>query len=905
MEVLICPTCRGEGWHRGLPCGDCKGAGRLAPFGSDVLFWSKRLSSAGIAERKFEAVARGVVYVLLLVIGLGGIAAVVVEGFLRADAAFTDRIFWTAPSARLLLFYLTIWTDAYLVARMIRDTDRLKPVKARRYGEGGESAARGWADAASEKGKGRIDVARSFNFEAFAAVERAYELARKGGFGEAVNAHLFAALLRTPDVSFLFARLEIATDRVVAALQKIIAASPPKTGETLVAEELWQTIFFGYAIAFETRAKFVRPLELFLALARTPGRIQEMLFNLGADEKKIENVTAWVRIAAELRARYHKGRAVASSRPKGGMNRAMTAIATPALDSLSEDYTARAVYGALPPFVGREKEMAALFRMFEGGGRSVLLVGHHGTGKEAMLEGLAERMAAEDVPAVLRDKRLVALSIPKLVAGAGAADAALRLENVFYEVAVSRNIILAIPGVEGLVGISTGSGGGIDLSEILEANISKYGVLTVATTTPEDYAGRLERSAIGRGFEKLELEEVGADDAIRICEAKAGRFEAQNNVWFSYDAIEKAVVLSARYLHERYLPEKAIEILSEAAYAVRSQRGENAVVSGEDVAELVSEKSKVPVTTLTASESEKLLGLEDRMHGRVVGQDEAVNAVARAIRRARTELRAGARPIANFLFLGPTGVGKTELAKTVAEIYFGNESTMIRLDMSEYQEQNSLGRLLGVPGGKEGGQLTEAVRRAPFALLLLDEIEKAHPDILNVFLQVMDDGRLTDNAGRTIDFTNVILIMTSNAGSQFIQDSIRGGRGIDEIKEELVGRELKGIFRPEFLNRFDGVIVFRPLSEANVLQIARLMVIGLAKQLEAKQISLQASEEALAELAAAGFDPVFGARPLRRVIQEKVQDALAEAMLQGKIGRRDTVVLEKGGELRIIKAAGA
>jgi ATP-dependent Clp protease ATP-binding subunit ClpC len=511
-------------------------------------------------------------------------------------------------------------------------------------------------------------------------------------------------------------------------------------------------------------------------------------------------------------------------------------------------------------------------------------------------------MAAEDVPRILQDKRVVVLSIPKLIAGATAADAAERLEQVFYEVAVSGNIILAVPHIEGLIGISAGSAGGIDLAEIFETNVSKQRLLCVATTTPDAYRQQVERSAVGRAFEKLDFPEVDADGAVQISEAKAGAIEAQNDVWFSYDAIDKAVTLSTRYLHDRYLPEKAIEILEEAAYAAARNKGRGATVEGEDVAALISEKAKVPVTAVTEAETQKLLDLEERMHGRVVGQDEAVSAVARAIRRARTEVRSQKRPIANFLFLGPTGVGKTELAKTIAFTYFGREDTMIRLDMSEYQDKTSIHRLIGLPGGEAGGVLTEAVRGRPFALLLLDEIEKAHPDILNVFLQVMDDGRLTDNVGRTADFTNVILIATSNAGSQFIQDSIRQGRPLEEIKAELLERELKGVFRPEFLNRFDGVIVFRPLTAEDVAKIARLMLIGVAQQLEeGKQIQLQATDEALAEFAAAGFDPAFGARPLRRVIQERVQDLLAQALLEGKIGRRDTVILDRGGAYRVVK----
>lgn len=900
MEIFSCPSCGGSGHRQGARCASCRGDGHLAVFGDMVLTWSDALSPAGIAERKIEFFLRNLLLGFLTLLGLLGIGAVFLESIRHSQVNVLTASFWRATSPRLLFFYCTLWTNAYLISRVLREGDRVKPVAYKAYGKTASPIMHAWAEAVLVRGKRRRNIAQSFSVRAYRVVEEAYEEAHAAGAARVDALHLFTALLGTDDALMLFMRLGVAPEALVARLKGMTAALPASSdGMPALEQEFWKMLFSAYLIAFEGHARTVRPLELFLAVVRTSPAVQDMLEDFGADLKKVENVAAWVRIVAEIRARSHRGRAVAASRPNGGMNRTMTAIATPALDSLSEDYTLRAAHGFFPPFVNREKEMEAVFRIFEGGGRSVLLVGQPGTGKDAFLEGLAERMVSEDVPRVLQDKRLVTLSLPKLVAGATPAEAAERLEQMFYEIAVSGNIILAIPAVEGLIGISTGSVGGIDIAEILETKISKLGLLAIATTSPEAYLQGVERSAIGRGFEKVEFPEVGIDGAIQICEAKSGAIEAEQHVWFSYAAIEATVTLSDRYLHDRYLPEKALEILREVAYAVRNKRGERTFVSAEDVALLISEKAKVPMTSVTASESESLLQLESSMHGRVIGQDEAVSAVAASIRRARTALRADNRPIANFLFLGPTGVGKTELAKTVAETYFGREEAMVRLDMSEYQDASAIHRLIGMPGGAAGGVLTEAIRRQPFTMLLLDEIEKAHPDLLNVFLQVMDDGRLTDNSGRTIDFTNVILIATSNAGSQFIQTSLREGMAIKEIKQALLNEHLQGIFRPEFLNRFDGVIVFRPLTMEDVQKIARLMLIGIAKQLEAKDIALQASDEAVLELASAGFDPVFGARPLRRVMQERVQDLLAHALLQGKISRRDTVVLEHGGTFRI------
>jgi ATP-dependent Clp protease ATP-binding subunit ClpA len=422
-----------------------------------------------------------------------------------------------------------------------------------------------------------------------------------------------------------------------------------------------------------------------------------------------------------------------------------------------------------------------------------------------------------------------------------------------------------------------------------------------------DYRRSIEgKTSLAGMFTKAEIEEVDTENAILILEAKVGPIEYTQSVFFTYDALEKTVTLAQRYLHDRYLPEKAITLLEEVAVDVRKRHGKNAFVQAEDVARIVSEKAHVQVMKVTESETEKLLNLESIMHRRMIGQDEAVSAVAAALRRARTELRDPKRPIANFLFLGPTGVGKTELAKTVAEAYFGDENAMIRIDMSEYQDQGSISRLIGAPPGYQGsgagGQLTEAVRSRPFSLILLDELEKAHPDVLNIFLQVMDDGRLTDGNGRTIDFTNVILIATSNAGTALIQQRITEGKSTEVIREELISSELGHFFKPEFLNRFDRIIVFKPLTKDEVVEIVKLMLAKVGHQLADRGISFIASDEAVRELADIGYDPTFGARPLRRAIQERVDNALANFLLQGQLGRRDTAILEAGGVIRVERA---
>ncbi|MFA6534407.1 MAG: AAA family ATPase, partial [Patescibacteria group bacterium] len=471
----------------------------------------------------------------------------------------------------------------------------------------------------------------------------------------------------------------------------------------------------------------------------------------------------------------------------------------------------------------------------------------------------------------------------------------------FDEIQRAGNVILVIEEVHDLVGISTGTEESLDLAEALINYLAKYRVSAITTTTPKDYSYLEAKTSLGNYLHKITVDEPQGNEAIQIVESRIGPIEYTNKVFFSYAAVAASVTLSTRYIHERYLPAKAIDLLKEAAVQTAGSRGRGATVMPEDVALVVSQKTKIPLTKIGAAESKKLVNLEAEIHERMVDQAESVKEVAAALRRARAGLRDQKRPIANFLFLGPTGVGKTELAKTIAEVYFGSETNMVRLDMSEYQTKESLYRLIGAPTGEQaGGYLTEAIRRQPFALVLFDEVEKAHPDILNLFLQVMDDGRLTDNAGRTVDFTNAIIIMTSNAGTKYIQEQVKAGVDMAAIRAEMINNRLGEFFRPEFLNRFDAINVFKPLTIAEVNQIASLMIKKAAKNLLQDGVELEVTPAAVAELAAAGFDPQFGARPLRRVIQERIDNTLANLKLENKFKRGDKVVFDVGGKVEVV-----
>ena len=800
---------------------------------------------------------------------------------------------WFNPNAAALLFFCTFLFGEYTAFRLIETSRNKRQIPRRVY--------RGGAPEITFVASGKIEnIASFFEAPAYGVLETAFVLAEKFGHSEVTPLHIFSTCLTADKPLVVFARLGVNIDDLKPVLQQGLAALP-KGGISSLGIASESIILQSFIAAYQRGDELITVLDLLQQSFNVEPLLVDWLSGKELSSEQFNNVVEWVRINEELRERYEKFRRAALRKPVGDMNRAMTAVATPALDQVADDLTSDAVYGRLPLLVGRDNEMAEIFRVIEGGRQSVVLVGPPGVGKDAILAGIAERMVEEDVPDILRDKRLVALSLSALLSGATPAVAQERLMTVLTEVARSKNIVLVISDVEKITGITSGGEHTMDLTSVLAEALDRGITFLIATTTPEAYTAVVEKSALGRVLQKINVPEPEVSAAIHILESKIAGLENQNGVIFSFDALEKCVTLPDRYVHESFLPAKALELAQEVALEAKQKKGANTLVTGDDVAKVLSQKTGIPLTKVSENERETLLHFEDRLHGRVIGQEEAVKAVSAALRRARVELRSNKRPIANFLFLGSTGVGKTELAKAVAEAYFGNEEAMLRFDMSEYQDVASIHRLIGGPDSKEGGLLTEAVRRQPFAIILLDELEKAHPDILNLFLQVMDDGRLTDATGRTIDFTNAILVATSNAGTSYIQEAIIQNKPLEEIRTRLMEVELKGVYRPEFLNRFDAVIVFKPLTLDDVRQIAYLMVQQITERMEMKGIKFSIDDMAVEELANKGFDPLFGARPLRRVVQEQVENALANALLSGEVKPRDSVILHSGGRVEVKK----
>jgi ATP-dependent Clp protease ATP-binding subunit ClpC len=636
---------------------------------------------------------------------------------------------------------------------------------------------------------------------------------------------------------------------------------------------------------------------------------------------------------------------------------------TPTLDSLARDLTAIAREGSLDPVIGRSKEIQRVIEVLSRRTKNnPVLIGEPGVGKTAIAEGLAQQIIANEVPEILRDKRVMTLDMGTVVAGTKyRGEFEDRLKKVMDEIRQAGNIILFIDELHTLIGAG-GAEGAIDASNILKPSLARGELQCIGATTLDEYRKYIEKdAALERRFQPIQVNEPTADESVQILKGLRDRYEAHHRVSITDEAIDAAVKLSDRYISDRFLPDKAIDLIDEAGSKVRlrsyttppnlkelelkleeirkekdaavqsqefekaaslrdteqklreeleetkntwkeKQGQENTEVTVEDIATVVSSWTGVPVSKLAQTETDRLLKLEEILHSRVIGQSEAVVAVSKAVRRARAGLKDPKRPIGSFIFLGPTGVGKTELARALAESMFGDEEAMIRIDMSEYMEKHSTSRLVGSPPGyvgyDEGGQLTEKVRRKPYSVILLDEIEKAHPDVFNILLQVLEDGRLTDSKGRTVDFRNTVLIMTSNVGAQSLKSNKYVGFNIQDGKQDYkdmkgkVMEELKRAFRPEFLNRIDEIIVFHSLEKEHLKEIVTLMSDQLTKRLKEQDIHIELSPAAKEKIADEGFDPEYGARPLRRAIQKHVEDKLSEELLRGKVLTGQNIMID-------------
>ncbi|MCT7962209.1 ATP-dependent Clp protease ATP-binding subunit [Laspinema sp. D1] len=767
-----------------------------------------------------------------------------------------------------------------------------------------------------------------------------------------------AKVLKSMGVNLKDARIEV--EKIIGRGSGFVAVEIPFTPRAKRVLEL------SLEEARQLGHNYIGTEHLLLGLIREgEGVAARVLENLGVDLSKVR--TQVIRMLGE------------TAEVTSGASNARTK--TPTLDEFGANLTQMAAEGKLDPVVGRQKEIERVIQIL---GRRTknnpVLIGEPGVGKTAIAEGLAQRIANNDVPDILEDKRVVTLDIGLLVAGTKyRGEFEERLKKIMDEIRSARNVILVIDEVHTLIGAGAAEGA-IDAANILKPALARGELQCIGATTLDEYRKHIERdAALERRFQPVMVGEPTVDETIEILFGLRDRYEQHHKLKISDEALEAAAKLSDRYISDRFLPDKAIDLVDEAGSrvrlinsqlppaakeldkelrqvlkekddAVRSQDFDRAgelrdremeikaeirsiasnkktgvsdsselspVVTEEDIAQIVASWTGVPVNKLTESESEKLMHMEDTLHQRLIGQEEAVKAVSRAIRRARVGLKNPNRPIASFIFSGPTGVGKTELTKALASYFFGSEEAMIRLDMSEYMERHTVSKLIGSPPGyvgyNEGGQLTEAVRRRPYTVVLFDEIEKAHPDVFNMLLQILEDGRLTDAKGRTVDFKNTLLIMTSNIGSKVIE---KGGGGLGfEFSENqadaqynrirsLVNEELKNYFRPEFLNRLDEIIVFRQLVKDEVKLISEIMLKEVFSRLTEKGITLQVTDRFKERLIEEGYNPAYGARPLRRAIMRLLEDVLAEEILSGRVKEGETAIVDIGEEGQVIVRPG-
>ncbi len=677
--------------------------------------------------------------------------------------------------------------------------------------------------------------------------------------------------------------------------QLLAAELKPGSGDWLqLTAEMEPLLLKSYTQALERKGSQITLPDLIAALSTAP-KIQLIFQHLGLKENDLKLLLTWWQNEAAYRSPQLPSPWLRLIRPRRNLNLAWTAQATPTLDRFSQDLTELARLGFLPKAEVRQATIERAINILSRREKNnLILVGQAGVGKSSIIGGIALEMLKEKNPPSLRDKKLVALSTSQLVAEAGnLGGIAGALAKIIEEVAQAGNIVLYIPNTHLLA--SEKEGGIANIAGVLLPALQNNRFQLIGTSNPEEYRAFIENNeALAAVLEKVEVEELTPEQAIFVLTYLASLIESKQGVLMTLAAIKKAVELSVRYIHDRVLPDKAEDLLDEAA--AQAARNQKPLVDAASIIQLMERKTKIPITTVTRAESQKLLNLEEEIHQRLIDQAEAVRAVSDALRRARSGLAPGKRPIGNFLFVGPTGVGKTELAKTLAAVYFGNEEAMIRLDMTEFKTTESIHRLIGAPlgqaGAEKGGLFTEAVRQKPFSLILLDELEKAAPNVRELFLQVMDDDRLTDSTGKQIDFTNSIIIATSNAGSQFIAEAIKKGQDYESMRRELIDNILLKIFSPEFLNRFDAVIAFKPLTLQEMTQIAQLRIRELAERLRTQNIELVVEGEALGKIARLGFDPVFGARPLKRVIQNKIENEIAKKLLAREIKEGDRVVIK-------------
>ena len=792
----------------------------------------------------------------------------------------------------------------------------------------------------------RVDITEFFSDATRELLQRAAQTALEWGSLDLDTDHLLYAALRDDVVRHVLDQIDADPEAIAAQIEEEAEQAERTDVSPSLSPDAKAALMAAYEESRELGASYVGPEHVLLALARDDeSEAGQLLQRFGVSHTKLRGAVI---------------RGVEGGAPK-------ETSSTPKLDEFGRDLTQDAREGKLDPVIGRADEIEQTIEILSRRTKNnPALLGEPGVGKTAIVEGIAQRIVNDEVPETLAGRRVIQLDLAGMIAGTKyRGEFEERLKTVIDEIsAASDELILFIDELHTVVGAGAAEGS-MDASNMLKPKLARGELHVIGATTLDEYRKNIEGDpALERRFQPVFVREPTVDETVEILHGLKDRYEAFHRVRITDEAIIAAAELSDRYIRDRFLPDKAIDLIDQASARVRlrtktkdvdtrsleedlrrlarerdqataaqdydragelkeqiesrqgdlegkrRERQRAPEVTADDIAEVVSRATGIPVSQLSTEERERLMRLEQELHGRIVGQDEAVQAVAEAVRRSRAGLGDPNRPIGSFLFLGPTGVGKTELARVLAEALFGSEELMVRFDMSEFQERHTVSRLVGAPPGyvgyEEAGQLTEQVRRRPYSVLLFDEIEKAHADVFNILLQILDDGRLTDAQGRTVDFKHSVVIMTSNLGADRIQQYARQGGDFDELKDDLM-EVLRQSFRPEFINRIDEIIVFRALTDEQLAEITQLLLDRLARRMRAQRIELEFTDDAVQLLAREGFDPEFGARPLRRTIQRLVENELSRMVLDGSVEPGDKIVVNaEGDELKFdVESGGA
>ncbi len=894
IGFAVCSFCNGSGFFtlhdsgaKIQPCRECKSRGVWLEKGSEKYYWEP----AGGAVSIFSWLSK-----LIAVFAIKSLAGFfIIYSFLKTAIFIksSGNIFdlFAERGGILFLFWSSLLALIYWIY-----SSRIAAKKAKEKDFDIYKIALGkFNKAESENG---FNIDSLLDFSAKAKLREAESFAKELKTQTSIW-HLLKALLRDPDIELVISRLEVNQKKIIKLIDQKISetlVTPSAAGKNRFSSDIKKAVIAALREAVRMARKNIDELSLLVSVAVNFKDVNFFLQEAGIGAEDLHAAVLWSKrktgesFFQALFKKKGSKRVVVKHRV---MNRAWTARQTPTLDRFSHDITDFASAGVLAPIADRERETGEVMRILERNSKNnILLIGETGSGRRSIIRSIARLMASDNCLSKLRDKRLVSLDASQVISGVRAGgELEERIQIILQEIQLAGNIILFIPDIHNLA--ESGSEHGFDISEILTPVFRQNYLQVIGTTTFFDYHRVIERRGdFADTFDIVKVEEVSPDIALEILSRESQGIEEKEEVFFTFSALKKAIDLSQRYIFNKLLPAKAIDLLSEAAVMVRVRSGKDALVKSKDIMALVTEKTGVPVIDITSKEADRLVNLEEEIHKRMVDQSPAVKAVSEAVKRMRVGLKNEKKPMGVFLFLGPTGVGKTELAKTLAEVYFGSEKLMVRLDMSEFQTAQSIEKLIGSPDGSITGQLTEAVKKKPFSLVLLDEFEKSNPNVLNLFLQVFDDGRLTDGVGRLIDFTNTIIIATSNAGSKIIQERMREGKTIPEFHAEFEKHMLE-YFKPELLNRFNAQIIFKTLSEEDISQIAKLQIKKLSNRLnDAQGIELKVSEKAMAKISRIGYNPFYGARNLQRVITDKIENLVANKFLKGEIKRGQVYTIE-------------